>query len=109
MLLAIYFMKVMFSGEPFRSTPGFMSGFLKYVTIFYLAMGAGLVILGVLAIVGGVFALKKSHWGLALAGAIASAIAFYPTGVATVIVMAMAEPEFKIAATVPPEPAKTPG
>lgn len=108
MLLMIYFMRAMFSDTVFRSTPGLTMAIMKYTTVVYLAIGAGLVILGVLAIVGGAFALKRTHWGLALAGAVASAIAFYPTGIATVIVMAMAQPEFEQTARIPPEQAKTP-
>lgn len=109
MILMIYFMRVMFSDAPFRSAPGFALATMKYITIVYLIIGAGLVLLGVLAIAGGISALKKSHWGLALAGAIASAIAFYPTGIAAVIFVAMAQPEFRKAPTVPPRQQTTPG
>jgi hypothetical protein len=57
--------------------------------IFYIA-------LGVLGIVGGIFCLKKKHWGVALAGAIAGSITMFPCGIAAVIFVAMAKPEFSV-------------
>jgi len=64
------------------------------VTIFYTVGGVLLALASVLAIAGGVFALQKKYWGLALAGAIAGIFTFFPCGVAATIFTAMARPEF---------------
>jgi len=37
-------------------------------------------LLGILGIVGGVYALKRKHWGLGLTAAIAGTLLFFPTG-----------------------------
>lgn len=65
-------------------------------------MGVGMALIGVLAIVGGVFALKVKHWGWALAGAIAATIVFFPCGIAAVILVTKAHPDFQ--KPVQPEP-----
>jgi hypothetical protein len=48
----------------------------------------------VLAIVGGAFALKKRHWPLALAGAIAGTITFFPCGIPAIIFVSLGKEEF---------------
>ena len=50
--------------------------------------------LGALAIVGGVFGLRKKLWGLALAGSIAGMLVFFPCGVLAIIFTALAKPEY---------------
>lgn len=60
------------------------------------------VILGVLGIVGGVFALRKRHWGLALAAAIAGTLSFFPCGVIAIVFTSMAKDEFKSQSPVNP-------
>jgi hypothetical protein len=47
-----------------------------------------------------VCAIKKKAWGLALAGAIASSMSFYYVGIAAVVLVAMAQPEFNKPAVV---------
>jgi len=49
--------------------PGFPGGLLALI-------GVPGIILGILAIVGGIFALRRRHWGLALAGCICALFAF---------------------------------
>lgn len=66
----------------------FMLAIWAFLGFFYAVIGA-------LAIVGGVFALKKKYWGLALAGAIAGTITFFPCGVVAIIFTAMGKPEFQ--------------
>ena len=41
---------------------------------WFSAIGAPLIILGVVAIVGGIYALKRKIWGLALAGSICALV-----------------------------------
>jgi len=60
-------------------------------------VGFPLVILGIVAIVGGVFSLRRRIWGLALAGAICSL--FLPhivlLGILAIIFIALSKKEFK--------------
>ncbi|MFV2071772.1 MAG: hypothetical protein ACC742_03860 [Thermoanaerobaculales bacterium] len=50
---------------------------------------------GVLAIVGGIAALNRRRWGLALAGSIAAVFGFFPVGIAAVIFTVLAASEFR--------------
>ena len=60
------------------------------------------VIAGVLGIVGGTFALRKRHWGLALGGAIAGTFSFFPCGIAAIVFTAMSKDEFDSAVQINP-------
>ena len=53
---------------------------------------------GVVAIAGGVAAIRKRRWGLAVAGSIAAVFGFFPVGIAAVVFTILAEPEFRSAA-----------
>ena len=64
------------------------------ITIMLAIMGVIMLIISTLSIVGGVLAYRKKHWGWALAGAIAGSIVFYPAGIAAVIFVSLARPEF---------------
>jgi hypothetical protein len=53
------------------STAGSLVGL--FTGLEWLAgIGAGLIVMGVIALIGGIFALNRKHWGFALAGAIVS-------------------------------------
>ena len=65
------------------------------VAVFYIVVGGFFTLLGVLAIIGGVFSLKRRNWGLVLAGAIAGTLTFFPCGIPAIIFVAMAKPEFE--------------
>ena len=54
-----------------------------------------LIILGIIAIVGGVYALKRSKWGLALAGSICSLFCLWILGILAIIFVAMGRNEFE--------------
>jgi hypothetical protein len=69
--------------------------FFTVMIVIYIIMGGFYTLVGVLAIVGGVFALKKKHWGWALAGSIAGTLVFFPCGVPAIIFIAMGKQEFK--------------
>jgi uncharacterized membrane protein HdeD (DUF308 family) len=64
------------------------------LTIFYSIIGILFVLVGILGIVGGVFALRKKNWGVALAGAIAGCVTFFPCGIPAIIFVTLAKPEF---------------
>jgi len=65
----------------------------------YGTMAVFFVIVGILGIVGGILALRKRHWGLALAAAIAGTFSFFPCGIAAIVFTAMSKDEFNF--TVP--------
>ncbi len=62
--------------------------------VFYVVGGLIGIIISALAVTGGIFAIKKKHWGLALAGSIAGVLAFLPCGIVAVIFTVMGKPEF---------------
>jgi hypothetical protein len=77
--------------------PEFPQEFFQIIAIFYGAIGLVLALIGALGIVGGVYALKRKHWGLALAGAIAGSITFFPCGIPAIIFVTLGKEEFSAA------------
>jgi hypothetical protein len=77
-------------------------GFLAFMLGIYALIGLFHALAGALAIVGGVFALKKKYWGWALAGSIAGTITFFPCGIPAIIFVSMGKTEFSV--TPPPNP-----
>ena len=49
---------------------------------------------GVVAIVGGIFALQRKLWGLALAGSIAAVLPFWVFGITSIVFTAISKEEF---------------
>lgn len=75
-----------------RDIPRMMPGIL-------IIIGVLLLIVSVIAIVGGIYALKRQLWGLALAGAILAIFSFYPPvglllGIAAIVLLILAKAEF---------------
>jgi hypothetical protein len=68
---------------------------LSIIVLFYGFWAFLLLILGIISIVGGVYALKRQLWGLALAGAICSIFTFLPLGIVATIFTAQAQKEFQ--------------
>jgi ascorbate-specific PTS system EIIC-type component UlaA len=68
--------------------PGFVPGII-------LAMGIPILLISVLALVGGIFGVQRKHWGWALAGSIAAIIAFLPLGIASTVFTAQSKGEFE--------------
>jgi len=60
-----------------------------------LAMGIALIVLGVLAIVGGIFALRLKVWGLALAGAIGGLVTGRLLGLLALIFIVLGKKDFE--------------
>jgi hypothetical protein len=75
-------------------------GFVNVMVGFLLTIGG---IFCVLAITGGIFALRRKVWGLALAGSIASLFTFFPCGIPALIFTCMGKREFDV----PPQPLPT--
>jgi hypothetical protein len=64
------------------------------------------VILSIVAIVGGVYAIRRRIWGLALAGAICSLLTIWawPLGIAAIVLLALSKHEFNHIILSPPPP-----
>ena len=63
-------------------------------SIFH-AIAIPIIILGIVAIVGGVYALRRRIWGLALAGSICALIGPWLLGIPAIIFVAMGKNEFE--------------
>jgi len=93
-VLWIYMSTLMFDLPQDPFTPAFPQEMFQIMAIIYGGMGLILALIGALAIVGGVFALKKKHWALALAGAIAGTVTFFPCGIPAIIFVSLGKEEF---------------
>ena len=78
--------------------PGFESSLTKsdfqQAAVVLLSIAIITFIIGLLAIIGGIFGCRREKWGLALAGAIASTLAFFPCGLAAIVFVALGKAEF---------------
>lgn len=50
---------------------------------------------GLIAVIGGIKAIKRVSWGWTLAGAVAALLCCFPLGIASLVVTVMAESEFR--------------
>ena len=57
-------------------------------------IGAGIIGIGVVALIAGIFTLRRKSWGFALAGAILALFPIIPLGVLSIIFVSMAKKEF---------------
>lgn len=91
-----------FANDPsmFGDIAGTDEQFVAIFTVIYCVAGVFCLLLGVLGVVGGVFALQRKHWGWALAGAITGCLSFLPVGVGAVVLLAMGRSEFAAKAPV---------
>ncbi len=94
MIFIIILLRFTINRVPVQPIPGIQFDFNTLVTIMYGAIGLVSLALGILGIVGGVTALRRQHWGLSLAGAIAGTLTFFPCGIVAVILIAMGRSEF---------------
>ena len=69
---------------------------LFYPSDQYLFTTGPVIILAVwvFPLIGGIFALRKRKWGLALAGSIVSIVVLFPLGVASTVLIALSKDEF---------------
>ena len=68
--------------------PGFVESILWIVAVFLL-------IVGVLPLIGGIYALQRKKWGLALAGSIAAILGSTPLGIAAIVFLSISKDEFE--------------
>ncbi|MCX6004454.1 MAG: hypothetical protein NT082_02100 [Chloroflexi bacterium] len=59
------------------------------------SIASTLAVVAILAGIGGIFAIKRKVWGLALAGAIATFICCFLFGIISIILTAISKDEFK--------------
>jgi len=52
-------------------------------------------IIAILALVGGIFAVLRKQWGWTLAGSIAAILVFLPLGIASTVLAAQSKNEFE--------------
>jgi hypothetical protein len=69
--------------------------FIPMIVAIFILSGVLSALFGLLAIAGGVCALKKTHWSLALAGAILGTLTFFPFGIPAIILLVMGKKEFQ--------------
>ena len=88
-LMAVFFISlVSFEVYPYKDLP------LVFLESFFLGWGILQLLLAVLAVIGGIYALQRRHWGLALAGSIAAILAAFPVGIVAVVLTALSKNEF---------------
>lgn len=63
--------------------------------LFFYTLAMLLFVSGGVAVAGGMSAVQRRSWGMALAGSIAAVLCVLPLGVAAVILIVMAEAEFR--------------
>lgn len=93
-LMAVFFGSLdfyeMYSQEifPYDNYP------FDFLQAIFLGWGIITLLLAILATIGGIYALQRRYWGLALAGSIAAILVFFPTGIAAIIFVALSRNEF---------------
>jgi hypothetical protein len=65
-----------------------------------LVSGLILAVPGIIAIIGGVYSLKRQRWGLSLAGAICVTVYFNLLGLPALILVILSKSEFRLSKTV---------
>jgi hypothetical protein len=88
LLLALMFILI-------GSVTRFVPDVPPYLFPIFTGLSLPLLLVGILAIVGGIYALKRKIWGLALAGSIA---AFFPSwilGLPAIVLTALSKKEFE--------------
>jgi len=67
----------------------------SFMTVFMIPWAIFMLAASILAIVGGIYALRKRKWGLALAGSIGALFGSSPLGVAAIIFTILGKNEFE--------------
>jgi len=83
-----------YDSDFYPSFPSESYEIFSIVGMFFITLGIFYAVISILAIVGGIFALKKKMWGLALTGSIAGTITFLPTGIPAIIFVTLAKEGF---------------
>jgi hypothetical protein len=73
---------------------GWFEHIIPVIPTWLIIVGVSIIVLGILAIVGGISALRRKSFGLSLAGAIC-ALPLKPLGILAVIFISLAKREFR--------------
>ena len=76
------------SGEIAQDVPAFVPGIILIIAIPYL-------IIGILGLIGGVYALQRKKWGLALTGSIAITFFWFILGIPAIVFTVQSKKEFE--------------
>ena len=103
-LIGILFMILIFSiaatdSSYYYDGYRYAEGSFAVIMVIWIVFAVFFVLLGALGVVGGIFAIRRKNWGLALAGAIAGTITFFPIGVPAIIFVALGKGEFEMGST----------
>jgi hypothetical protein len=74
---------------------GFHNFPIRFMALFFIPWAIFMLAAGILAIVGGIYALRKQKWGLALAGSIGAFFGSSHLGVAAIIFTALSKNQFE--------------
>jgi len=66
----------------------------SFVTTFIVTLATALIIPGVVSILGGIYSIKRSIWGLALAGFISTFLSTILLGIPAIVFTAISKKEF---------------
>jgi hypothetical protein len=73
---------------PIGPIPAFVSGII-------MSSGIVTIVLAILSLIGGIFALQRKMWGLVLAGSIGALLTAFLLGIPAIILTAISKKEFK--------------
>ena len=77
------------------SFPGFGPLTVGFVQAILAIVAVLLIVMGVLPLLGGIYAVQRKKWGLALAGAIVAIIGSALFGIASTVLLALSRDEFE--------------
>ncbi|UCE05715.1 MAG: hypothetical protein JSW07_19310 [bacterium] len=70
-------------------------GVPDFVTTILWILAIPFLIIGVLAIIGGIYSLQRKKWGLALAGTIATIVYWFFVGIPAIVFISQSKDEFE--------------
>jgi len=95
LIAALTTLSIPFWHPEFPFAPGFWGSFgIAGIPKWILIVGITLAVLGIIAIVGGISAVRRKSFGLSLAGAICALLPFNILGLLAVIFVSVARREF---------------
>jgi hypothetical protein len=95
LIAALMSLSLPFLGYLFPLVPGFEGGYsMAAVPIWSIIVGIVIAVLGIVAVVGGVSAIRRGSFGLSLAGAICALLLINPLGLLAVIFVSLGKREF---------------
>ncbi len=70
-------------------------GVPDFVTTILWILAIPFLIIGVLAIIGGIYSIQRKKWGIALAGTIASTVFWFFVGIPAIVFISQSKDEFE--------------